>query len=511
MQFFSILFKNSVDCLNNETIEAPAFFADLNLDQIIDAITANWQEYNIKPFFYASLKDIDSIIYRQEIMQDLDNINLLENIKEFSEKIRLMREYLAQADKLYYKYQKERMFLDAVEIYCSAVNKLTQDLLDKDLKSRGFLDFKKYMVNYIESDCFRMLLQETEQLEADLAKVNYNIHIKGNCIKVGKYENESDYSAEIMEVFSKFKQEAAEEHKFKFYESLSMNHVEAGILELVAKLYPDTFLSLSNYYVKNINYMDKTVGDFDREIQFYVSYLEYIAVIKQAGLKLCYPFITNTDKNIYDFEGFDLALANKLISQNSHVVCNDFYLKEKERIIVVSGPNQGGKTTFARTFGQLHYLASLGFLVPGREAKLFLFDRIFTHFEKEENLKNLSGKLQDDLIRIHEILNEATPDSILIMNEIFSSTTLKDAIFLGKRVMKRIIELDIICVCVTFIEELACLGEKTVSMLSTVAVENHSQRTYKILRRPADGLSYAISIAEKYRLTYDCLKERIRL
>lgn len=508
MQFHSILFDRPENSIDVDEREAPPFFVDLHLDQVLDSITAGRQEYNLKPLFYAPLHDVAAVRYRHDVLRDLEKETVFASVGAFAERMQAMRQHLAQAEKLHYKYQKEHWFLDAVAIYRDAVTALTDDLTRFDVESRGFLALRDYLRNYIESPGFTSLLDETHKLQDALAEVRYRVHIKGNRVTVSAYEEGPDYSAEVERTFAKFQQGAVKDYQVKFPDWPDMNHVEAHVLDLVARLYPNVFLALDEYYARHRDYLDPVIGAFDREVQFYVAYLGYIGRFKAVGLRFCYPRISDCSKEICARDAFDLALANALVPEKSAVVCNDFYLEPPERILVVTGPNQGGKTTFARMFGQLHYLASLGCPVPGREAMLFLPDRIFTHFEKEEDLATLRGKLEDELVRIHEILQQATSNSVIVMNESFTSTTLRDALLLGGEVIKQIIELGALCVYVTFIDELAS-GESTVSMVSAVLPDNPAMRTFKIERRPANGLAYAAAIAEKYGLTYEGLKRRV--
>ncbi len=508
--FHSILFQQPGESTAPEASAVPEFFHDLNLDQIVAAITSDSPDYDLVPLFHSRLNDLDAIAYRQEIMQDLEDESLMQAVQSFSGKMHAMREHLDQVQKLNYTYEQNRWFLGAVGIYCEAIASLGHDLQQEKVASRGLQSLGDYLAEYVKSASFDKLATDAETVQSALANIKYCLLIKGNSVTVRHYDAEVDYSTAVEKTFEKFRHGAVKNYLASFRNRVGINHIEAQILDRVALLNPHVFQSLETFCIEHSQYQDDKIDRFDREIHFYIAYLTYIKALRQTGLSFCYPQISATSKQVSGQQVFDLALASKLTKEKTAVVYNDFYLHDPERIFIVSGPNQGGKTTFARTFGQLHYLASLGCPVPGTKAHLFLFDQIFTHFDKEEDIANLRGKLQDDLIRIRHILEQATPRSIVIMNEIFSSTTLNDAIFLSRNVLTSISQLDLLGVCVTFLTELASFDAKTVSIVSTVDPDDPALRTYKVERKSADGLAYALAIAEKYRVTYAWLTERIK-
>ncbi|CAD6553116.1 DNA mismatch repair protein MutS [Paraburkholderia hiiakae] len=509
MGFHSILFETHEDGPPPGEVHEPEFFSDLNLDQIEREVTQGYDEYNLTPFFRAALNREGAIRYRHDVMRDIGSYEVSRCIQAFAQSMRRMRTALAQAEKLYYPRQKQWWFLEAASRYCDALETLDVTLRDAHPRSTGLCEFSAWLAEYLGSELFTEIRRDVADLHTALEAVRYAIHIHGSAVTVLNYGGESDYSSYVLGIFERFKQGDVKDHSVEVKEWPEMNHVEAQILDYVAELQPQPFAMLASFQMNHAAFLDTTVASFDREVQFYTAYDAYIQICREQGLPFCFPLVSSSSKAERCDDTFDLALAHKLCADTLPVVRNDFRLERAERIIVLSGPNNGGKTTFARTFGQLHYLARLGCPVPGSQASLYLCDQLFAHFEREENTKDMRGKLQDDLTRMHNILARATPRSVIVMNEIFSSTTLADAQFLCREIISQIMERDALCVCVTFIEELARLGAQTVSMVSEICPSKPAERTFRIRRKPADGRAYAISVAEQYGLTYERLKERL--
>ncbi|HEY2521709.1 MAG TPA: hypothetical protein VGJ19_16475 [Streptosporangiaceae bacterium] len=505
MPFRSILFARAED---RTATAPPPFFADLNLDQVGAALTRGLEQYDLLPYFLTPLHDETAVAYRHQVVRDLRRTEVREIVTGFARRMTAMRQSLSRAAQLHHPYQQQRWFLDAADTYVRAVQALTEQLGAAEPASEGLRSLRAYLEGYAGSASFQRLTAEARDLRGRLAQVRYCVHIRGTRVRVTRYENEDDYGADVEQTFARFRQGEVKDYRMPFRTLAEMDQVEGQILDCVAQLYPDLFQALTEFGRAHPGFADGTVATFDREVQFYLAYLSYIRPVESAGLEFCYPEISPAGHRVRVEDGFDLALASKLAGRRT-VVRNSLHLDGPERAIVVTGPNQGGKTTFARMTGQLFYLASLGLPVPGRSAQLFLPDQIFSHFDIEENLEDFRGRLEDELVRMHEILQRASSRSVVVMNESFASTTLEDASFLGAQILRQLTGKDLVCVYVTFIDQLASLNPACVSMVAGIDPGHQAGRTFRIVRRPADGLAYAAAIAGRYGLTYERLKERI--
>jgi DNA mismatch repair protein MutS len=508
--FRSILFENANPDATDGQLVPPDYFADLHLDDIVGSITAGREGYELAPFFYQPLGSVGGIEFRQAVFRDLEDPAVLDAIRVFGRGMETVQRRLAHASKARYPLDQERWLLAAADTYGVAVGGLDERLAPARLRSAGLRALRDFLAGYAASPAFTALVADTGRLETAIRAATYRLRIHGSKVTVTRDRPEPDYSAEVLATFEKFRQGARDPYQWRFEPGSDMNHVEAAILDRVAHLHPDVFGALHDFAERHGAFLDPTIARFEREIQFYVAYIDHVDRVRQAtGLRFCYPQVTSGSHEVAGRGIFDLALAVSLGREGRSVVANDLELRGTERVVVVSGPNQGGKTTFARAVGQLHHLARIGVPTPGEQLRLPLVDRIFTHFERLEQVEDLSSKLEDDLRRIHAILDQATSASLVIMNESFSSTTVDDQLYIGRRVIRQVLDRGPLCVVVTFLDELASLDPAIVSMVGTVEPDDAARRTFRIVRRPPDGLAYAMAIAEKHRLTYPSVKARL--
>ncbi|WP_285624416.1 MutS-related protein [Actinoallomurus iriomotensis] len=405
--------------------------------------------------------------------------------------------------------QSNRWFLDIVLEHETTVLRLLDGL--RTATARGLRALREDLAAHTATPRFTEPGERARRLRDRLAQVHYDLLLRGDTITIAAHDptDRFDFADQVLAAFARFRTDRPPaEPPAPSPEPptvMSLDTLEAGVLDLVAELHPAVFADLAAFRTANPALIDERLTRIDRELRFYLGYLRFIAPLRETGLPFCRPEVSTTEKGMLAQDAFDLALAAALTRTGGHVVGNDIELRDGERILLVSGPNQGGKTTLARTFGQLHHLAALGCPVPGRQARLFLPDRILTHYPRTETGR--TGKLEEELLRMRRILDQATPDSVIVLNEIFTSTTTEDARALSTAVLTALSRLDAPCLWVSFLDELSRLDPKAVSVVSTVT--DDGTRTYKLLRRAADGHAHALAIAEKHGLTYARLTARI--
>lgn len=485
----------------------PAAFEDLNLFQLLQDLYGA-DELGVAPLWYQPATERE-IHYRQAVVRDLQSPPVRETADRFVRGMRGVWSLLATARRRHHPVQQQLRLVSAILELTQVVEDLARGLDDGAPTSEGFAGVAAAVRAYLVSPGYLRMRDEARTVRAQLARVRFRVEIHGPAVGVGDPQDEPDYAAEVRRTFERFAAVDARVVIERPEARADWDRVEASVVERVATLHPDPFAALDTFTARHDPPVDPLLSNLERELSFYLPVLDLFERLAEHGLTGTLP-VVSPDPTLSLPALFDVVLAAKQARDGVPTVTNDFSLDGQERIAVVTGPNQGGKTTLARAVGHALVMACLGLPVAaGTTAVVPLIESVRTHFPQAEVPQDESGGLRDEMRRARAMLDGANARTALIVNEIFSDISLPDAIELSGRLLRSVSDARALCVWVTFLDEIVAL-QPVVSYVAQVDPHDPAIRTFRVRRQPPDGRAHAMALARKHALTSEAITARIR-
>jgi DNA mismatch repair ATPase MutS len=243
------------------------------------------------------------------------------------------------------------------------------------------------------------------------------------------------------------------------------------------------------------------------ELAFYVGCLNLHEQLDAKGEPTCVPDPTPAGTPRLSARGlYDVCLSLKL---DDRVVGNDVDADGKS-LVMITGANQGGKSTFLRSVGLAQLMMQSGMFVPATAFTADVRERMFTHYKREEDASMDSGKLDEELARMSQITDGLTPASMLLCNESFASTNEREGSEIARQIVGALNDAGVKLVYVTHLYELAhglhAARREDLLFLRAERRED-GERTYRLLV----GAPLPTSFGEDtYRRIFDAAGDRER-
>ncbi len=501
MAHFSILFsdklaENKFYETKNDGIAAEAVH-DLALSRILEEIKKGTPDFP-EDFLLFSPYDVATQNLRRETAEEIYGSSaVFENFKQFAARLYVLKKHRAGIIEIKNKDARNHCFLNAVLEYCKDLERLCK--ITENARSRG-LRVLHESAEALLSEALRGLYEKAEALSARVSgmlSLSMRFDFFNQTVKIG--EREKTPASERLSLLADDLFGVKLAFSFSAVNNVQLSPLEELLLEAMKARSPEIFEELEAFYEENRRLDFNKLIDLRDEILFFTGYIEFVKKYEEAGFKFCFPKMTNG--SICARGMYDISLAVKL-GRADLVVANDTDM-EKGDIFVVSGSNQGGKTTFLRSFGQCTFLASQGLPVPAQSFVAPFFGLIATHFNRAE--KAGKSRLEDEIERIKNILSRAGENSLVLFNECFVGTRRGDAVLLSEKVFAKLFEFGATCGFVTHFFELPMRDSRLVSFVADITEDGTERRTYRILKKSPDGLAHAHSIAAACGATYEQL------
>ena len=226
------------------------------------------------------------------------------------------------------------------------------------------------------------------------------------------------------------------------------------------------------------------------DLAFYIGCLNLHAKIIEIGGTVCFPEPAAPTAHKHSADGlYDVCLTLKA---ERMVVGNEVNADNKD-LLIVTGANQGGKTTFLRSIGLAQLMMQCGMFVPAKAFVASVYARLFTHFKREEDTAMNSGKFDEELSRMSDIIDDIKPHSLLLFNESFSATNEREGSEIARLIVSALIDRGMKVFFVTHQYEFAHAFEtKNLPDVLFLRAERQPDgvRTFKVREAPPLRTSY---------------------
>ena len=551
---FSLLWPEGIDpekYANQEKLSQRCV-ANLGLDMIARELSYDEKHYyKVKKLMLNLCDNPEVISYRLDILQDfVRNPELAAGLREIFEYIEQIRHYKQPGKKLSAdNYQAVAWRLRMLDIYVTCMQMLNSLIQDKanNFKSTGLQKLSQYLKNMVESDLFQNLNEKLPDLRARFANlscvtigINLNARLEPEeAIFLSVEKKPFIKRSFLSRLFNRDSNQDKIHGVSQFQNILSrdkeVTQLQLGIFRELNDVFQKVLTPIEKTISRFINYRESVLIKWRREFSFYIGCTRFIKKMRDQGLAMCKPQVIIPGKRktkIQDLTDLTLALGlmeeadkeDKQIKLGAEIVPNDLRFDDQGRIYILTGPNQGGKTTFTRAVGIAQVLLQMGMYVPGSKGALSPVDWIHTHFTEEEKPQVKDGRLGEESRRLSEIFYKATPYSLLLLNESLSSTSPGEGLYLLKNIIKGIKSLRSRAIFTTHLHSLAEIiseineevdtDSKVDSLVAEVERSEdekiEAKRTFKIKSKKPQGKSYARDVAYKYGISYEQILQTIR-
>ena len=254
---------------------------------------------------------------------------------------------------------------------------------------------------------------------------------------------------------------------------------------------------VANAVAQSADHIDSFLNNLRLELAFYIGCLNLSEQLAQLGGPIAFPQPAPSDERRHSFTSlYDVALA---LTMKQKVVGNDVNADGKD-LVIITGANQGGKSTFLRSIGLAQLMTQCGMFVPAKSFSASLIKGLFTHYKREEDTSMQSGKFDEELGRMSVIVDHITQDSMILFNESFAATNEREGSEIARQIVMALLEERAKVFYVTHLYELAYgFHAKQLDNAIFLRADRKSDglRTYKLIEGEPLQTSYAVDAYNK--------------